>query len=87
MRLPTRVTLPFGYIVKVKAITDSEMAEEMDAESSEDICDGLWESETRTIFIRKSLPTRRQRYVLGHELLHAVLDFTHDTLNSEIAKP
>jgi Zn-dependent peptidase ImmA (M78 family) len=37
--------------------------------------DGAWLYDTKTIDIRSSLPAKQRRYVLGHELLHAVNDW------------
>lgn len=71
MRLPKRVVLPFGYVVSVKQRPDSEMEGQ----------DGLWDVETRTISIRKSLPLRRRRYILIHELGHALWDSQHQHLD------
>ena len=82
MRLPTRVNLPFGYIVKVKLATGSEMKNK----DGQD-CDGLWDSDTRTIYVRKALPVKRQRYILVHELVHAMNDYLHAALDAGAAKP
>lgn len=71
MRLPKRVVLPFGYVVKIKQRPDSEMEGQ----------DGLWDVETRTISIRKALSLRRRRYILIHELGHALLDAQHECLD------
>lgn len=88
MRLPARVCLPFGYIVRVKQVTDTEMKAHGGDERSDPVSfDGLWDVGTRIIYIRKSLPIRRKRYILGHELQHAFLDWTHHYLISGDARP
>lgn len=89
MRLPARVCFPFGYRVRVKQVTDTEMRECADDEDrSEPVsCDGLWIAEERTIYIRKCLPVRRKRYILGHELQHAFLDWQHHCLNTGDSRP
>jgi Zn-dependent peptidase ImmA (M78 family) len=74
-RIPRKVKLPFGYVVTVRQFTNKQM------NNMEDTADGLWNSETRTIYIRKSLPLTRKRYILMHELGHAWLDFTHHHLD------
>lgn len=79
-RIPSRVVFPFGYRVKIKQVTDTEMNEQAaDA-------DGLWEEETRTIYIRKNLPITRRRYLLAHELFHAWLDWQHLYMDKGIVK-
>lgn len=78
MRLPQRVVLPFGYVVSVRLVTDSEMREHLSPE--DDLCDGLWLDGPRTIYLRKTLPKPRLRYLLSHELGHAFLDWQHHYL-------
>lgn len=87
MRLPSKVHLPFNFTVRIRQVTDSQMAEEMDAQDSEDIVDGLWDIDARTIYIRRAISKRRQRYILGHELHHALLDWMHECLNDKTAMP
>jgi Zn-dependent peptidase ImmA (M78 family) len=84
MRLPSRVTLPFGYVVLVKQVTDAEMrAQDEDGE----LADGLWDCEGRIIYLRRSLPVRRRRYILAHEMQHAVADWTHHCFDEEAMIP
>lgn len=79
-RMPTRVVLPFGYRIAVKQVTDSEMnTHDIDA-------DGVWDSDSRTIYIRKRLPMTRRRYILAHELGHAWLDWQHRYLDNGKAR-
>lgn len=75
-RIPACVTLPFGYRITIKQ-TDYIHTD----------CDGTWDVDTRTITIRKSLPLQRRVYILGHELGHAWLDWQHEYLDSNEAKP
>lgn len=79
IRIPDRIVLPFGYVVKVKLVT----AEEMEEAGGEG-CDGLWRVEERTIYVRKSLPARRRRWVLVHEAFHALLDAQHHYVNTKV---
>jgi Zn-dependent peptidase ImmA (M78 family) len=84
MRLPTRVHLPFGYIVLVKVVSDAEMrnlCEEGEA------LDGLWDASTRTIYIRRSLPERRRKYLLSHEMGHALWDWQHAMMDEGAMAP
>lgn len=88
MRLPARVRFPFGYTVTIRQITDREMRDHSDDEPGEPVSlDGLWDVDSRTIYLRKCLPVRRKRYILGHELMHAFLDWTHHSLNTGDSKP
>jgi Zn-dependent peptidase ImmA (M78 family) len=87
VRLPSRVTLPFGYIIQVKQLTDAEMLDEQDECDREELLDGLWDADTRTIFVRASLPMGRRRYILGHEIGHAFIDWQHHCLNEDAMKP
>ena len=76
-RLPRKLDLGWGYHVEIKLVTDREMADECDEEDRSEIPDGLWDVETRTIFIRRKLPWKRRLIVLLHERKHAVLDHEH----------
>ena len=82
MRLPARVVFPFGYRVRVKQATDRELRDLAD-----DRPDGLWIAEERTIYIRKCLPITRKRYILAHELAHAVNDWMHFCLDNTNMRP
>ena len=79
IRIPSRVVLPFGYRITVRMLTDTEM------DQRDTSADGIWDSDTRTIYIRKSLPATRRRYILGHELGHAWLDWQHRFLDNRKA--
>ncbi len=81
LRIPTFVTLPFGYRVTIKQLNNTEF----NIHASE--CDGLWYADTRTILIRKSLPAKRRAYILVHELGHAYLDWQHSHLDGNEVKP
>ena len=85
MRLPKRITLPFGYTVRIREVTEGAMREIDDAD--ERFSDGCWDEETRTIYIPKTLSPRRKRYILGHEVTHCVHDWMHHCLNEEAMKP
>lgn len=86
MRLPNYVRFPFGYVCKVKQVTDHEMRKIVGVDVGDDISDGLWDGDSGTIYIRKSLPVRRKRYILGHELGHAFLDWQHFCLDAGAMK-
>jgi Zn-dependent peptidase ImmA (M78 family) len=80
IRIPTKVVLPFGYQISVRQLTDTEM-DKRDANA-----DGIWDDETKTIYIRKRLPMTRRRYILAHELGHAWLDWQHRHLDEGNAR-
>jgi Zn-dependent peptidase ImmA (M78 family) len=85
MRLPSRITLPFGYTVLVKQVSEQEM--KVEAEDDEDPPDGLWDVDSRTIYVRSHLSLKRKRYILGHEMCHALADWIHDCMTEEAMKP
>lgn len=68
-RLPHKIRLP-GFTIIVREESDQELSVE-----------GAWEYEpdtgTAIIRIKKSLPVRRKRYILAHELQHAIIDYTY----------
>jgi Zn-dependent peptidase ImmA (M78 family) len=82
-RLPKKIHFPFGYVCLVKQVSDKQMKEVVE---DEDGADGAWDVETRTIFIRQTLPMKRKRYVLGHELGHSFLDWQHFCLDEGAMK-
>src|SRR5574341_431967 len=69
-RLPSRVRLPFGYDIRVVLTSDREMLDAMDEDDKSELADGLWDVDTRTIYVRRSLGFKRKAEVLGHELDH-----------------
>jgi Zn-dependent peptidase ImmA (M78 family) len=47
------------------------------ADKRDENADGIWDDDTKTIYVRKRLPVTRRRYILAHELGHAWLDWQH----------
>lgn len=86
-RIPRTVRLPFGYTVKVRNVSSAEMRDAIDAAPDEELPDGAWVSDDMTIYLLGSTPLRRRRYVLCHELQHAVTDLTHQQLIDGVGKP
>jgi uncharacterized protein DUF955 len=84
LTIPKRVQLPFGYVVTIKQVTDSEMEEIVEDGTGESV-DGYWDPDERVLYIRKSLPIRRRRYILAHELGHAWNDWQHHAMDNGIA--
>ena len=71
LRIPNQVVLPFGYRISVRQLSDAEM------DKRDPNADGIWDDETKTIYVRKRLPVTRRRYILAHGLGHAWLDWQH----------
>ncbi len=71
LRIPNQVVLPFGYRIPVRQLSDAEM------DMRDSNADGIWDDDTKTIYVRKRLPVTRRRYILAHELGHAWLDWQH----------
>ena len=80
IRIPRRVVFPFGYHIIVRQVTDSDM------DRRDPNADGIWDNDTKTIYIRKRLPVTRRRYILAHELGHAWLDWQHRHLDNGKAR-
>lgn len=81
MRLPKRLSFPFGYVVTFRYLSASQMKTH---EASE--LDGYWDSDTRTIYVRRRLQAKRLRYIIGHEMDHAINDYRHHLANEGIAE-
>jgi hypothetical protein len=75
-RIPKTITLPFGYRIRVLQVPKREL----------DDCYADWCCTTRTIRVQKSLSLARRRYLVAHELLHALNDFTHALLLHGLAQ-
>lgn len=87
MRLPSKIVFPFGYVVLIREISDQEMRLEVEAGQDEFPPDGLFDAETRTIFIRRGLSLGRKKYILSHEMIHLLADYQHEMLDEGIFKP
>lgn len=70
-RIPRTVRLP-GIVIAVHELPDTEMTHDGE------LCDGYFnysiEDGTSWIDIRKNLPITKKRYVLIHEIQHAIVD-------------
>lgn len=67
--LPKKIHLPFARPIRVIELpgTDERITG----------CDGLWDDEERVIYIHNRLSHKKKKYVLYHELLHAVHDLAY----------
>lgn len=89
-RLPRRVVLPFGYIIKVKLASAAlirEKAGEKDLAAFPEHCNGAWIVDEQSIYIYQGLSPAKRRYVLAHELDHAINDWMDYLLEWGIVKP
>jgi len=71
-RIPKKIKLP-GVTVKVEIVSPKDMDSAVDGE-------WLYVGETPTIRISSRISKKRQRYLLYHELQHAVHDILHVAL-------
>jgi len=70
MRIPTKITLPFGYVIRVRKASAKVLAD-----IGLDECDGAWVVEERTIWVSKDQSHAEQVITLSHEMLHAIADW------------
>lgn len=70
-RLPRRVHI-LDHTITIRQLDKRAF----DAEWGEDV-DATWEDAERRINIRRHLPYKQKRYLLLHELVHALNDLTH----------
>ncbi len=74
-RIPKRVVLPFGVTISVVQV--SPCHEYLLTENGS-YADGVWDPAIHRIAIDKTLPVRRRKKILYHELLHCVNDVMHE---------
>src|SRR5260370_42058916 len=84
LTIPKRVQLPFGYVVTIRQVSDSEMEEIVEDGTGESV-DGHWDPDERVLYIRKSLLIRRRRYILAHDLGLAWNDWQHHPMDNGLA--
>ena len=80
IRIPKRVAFPFGYTVTIELVPPSN--ENLLAESG--YADGIWDPETRKIYINKKLSAYRRRRLVIHELAHALNDCQHHLVDTGV---
>lgn len=69
MRVPRKIHLPFGWDITVKQLSQEALNEYAD-----DHVYGLWEIDTRTIYLSKDLSFTQKIDTLLHECDHALND-------------
>jgi len=78
--IPRVWALPHGFKIYTRQLAPMQMK----ARHGEDY-DGIWDLDTMTIDIKKSLSRERKWYVYSHELMHAINDWQHWLINQGIA--
>jgi hypothetical protein len=69
-RIPTSVTFPFGFVVKIRQLPHEEFEHETGGG-----CLACWFSDDRTIYLDTGRPITKRRADLAHEMLHAAADW------------
>lgn len=83
-RIPSKIILPFNYIVRVVQVPPQH--EYLLDKDSGQFLDGCWSPDERRIAINKSLPAKRKRWLLVHEFGHSFLDWQHECADNGIIK-
>jgi len=93
--LPRVVVFPFGWRIKVKQVSETEMkslqkvqcpvCEHEDSVVDGEL-DGLWDQGSKTIYLLRSLKITRKRYMFIHELDHAFNEWRHEMQDEGKAK-
>ena len=81
MRLPRSVNFPFGFNIRIRQLTRTEMNETIGYDAV-----AGWTHAERTIYLTKSRTTKQKRSDLAHELGHAAVDYVDYLLNSGLGK-
>ena len=66
--IPNQIKFPFGYVVKVRQVLPVLLPGGVD---------GTWDADSRVIMINKLCNIKRRRYLITHEMQHALTDWTH----------
>lgn len=89
-RISRTVRLPFGFAIRIRRAPSTEVQEAYACAHcghADGKVDGFWDESTRTIWLDTSVKVRRLRYVLTHEMPHAVADWQHWAFNKGYARP
>jgi len=71
LRLPRSVQLPFGRRIKIVQVPEAQLTDLFG------VSDGQWHITSQTIYVNKALGQAKKRYVVAHELQHALVDYLH----------
>lgn len=74
--LPASVRLPFGYTIAIKVVGRRHLKRVAKGDVM-----GCWDVDTRTIYVDRAMTEKEQRYVLTHEMAHALADWQHHALD------
>ena len=78
LSIPRSVRFPFGYKVAVRLVT-AKQVEKANGQAAH----GCWDGGKRTIYIDRALAPLERRYVMSHEMIHALADWQHYVLGGE----
>lgn len=70
-RVPSKIVLPFGFVIKVRAGSAAQIARHCDDRAT----DACFDFDTRTIWLQEGRDERDQLDDLAHEMIHAVADW------------
>lgn len=74
-RLPARVRLGFGYVIRVVLLTPAQLADQLEQDETHTSA-GWWDDEDMAIYIDGSVSRARQRKAYWHELVHCIHDLS-----------
>ena len=75
---PKHIDLGF-VLIEVTLLGKKRMREEAECEDDEPTPEGLWDTDSDTVYIGRWLSAKRKREVLMHELAHACLDWRDES--------
>ncbi len=73
VRFPRRIDIGFARF-PIRLLTKKRIREEAECDADDPTPDGLWDSDSETIFVGRWLSPTKRREVILHELVHAALD-------------
>jgi transcription elongation factor Elf1 len=78
--IPRQFKFPFGYHIKVRRITPTEMIDVFRCKhcghhDGSDAVGGTWDVDTKTIWLDKTMTRKVQRATFMHEFHHAYKDW------------
>jgi Zn-dependent peptidase ImmA (M78 family) len=77
--LPKKIKFPFDFVIEVKVIPEEQLESLMGRG-----CEGAYLPDARMIVVSRSLTTRKRRYIVAHEMTHALNEYFDEGLRSGI---
>lgn len=78
MKIPTRIVLPFGFIVTVKVTDPCQFKDELGRSLNQKDCYAWWLHEQRIIYLSTKRTIKQRRADLIHEMGHVLTDWQSD---------